>query len=48
MGRRWRGAMPPLQGGLAGSTPNVSTSCLSIGDAPQRKTLVKGSAYTRL
>ena len=24
MGRRWRGAMPPLQGGLAGSTPNVS------------------------
>ncbi len=25
MGRRWRGAMPPLQGGLAGSTPNVST-----------------------
>lgn len=24
MGRRWRGAMPLLQGGLAGSTPNVS------------------------
>ena len=24
MGRRWRGAMFPLQGNLAGSTPNVS------------------------
>ena len=24
MGRRWRGAMSPLQGDLAGSTPNVS------------------------
>ena len=24
MGRRWRGAMLPLQGRLAGSTPDVS------------------------
>lgn len=29
MGRRWRGAMFPLQGNLAGSTPNVSTYFLS-------------------